>query len=807
MIRKIVNIFLETFLKMNRLKIKILHYFLAFLSTILIFFLYIIQNEVIIALGIFPWLAIEVIWFLVLLFDTALDRNALNLLFSILFCFTISLPLLEILFFGSNFFSINKNIVYLFESETAFYTLYILLEIFFILYLLISIIYYLNLDSNVLNIKDVFIGKKNKESNFEIEENEKEKLIKNIKELNGLFKLNIPEINISPYIEKLYNVNKENNVQKIDSISTEIYDKNSEIKNGKTDNLNAKIYDKNIEIKDYKIEIEIDSKNTGINGENNENKNYEDKIIYSFNNIDIIDMPFNEKESVDQRNKENKKDLEYEKKVINKENIKIEERIIDSDGNQEKEELFNIRENNKIEDFLPETTHIPFEDKEQDKKVIEEKGEIILKTLRDFGIESKLLNYIKGPVVTRFELEIDERVNLGKIINLEKNITYNLSAEKIRILAPIPGKKAVGIEIPNEIKQIVYFTDLAKSDEFKNSNMHLPFILGKDIEGKTIITDISKSPHLLIAGRTGSGKSVCINTLIASLVIANSPEKVRLILIDPKRVELSLYNELPHLLTDEIIIFPEDASAALKWLVSEMENRYSLLKENGSRSIEDYNQIMSEKLPYLVLIIDEFYALMQTAQKIIEDSLIHLSAMARAVGIHLIFATQRPSAEVVTGVIKSNLPSRIAFQTFSKTDSRIILDTSGAESLLGNGDMLFSFAGLPPVRIQGAFISTNEVRELVKKICQNYKTERKSINELFAQVKREDNIENDDFSGDDPLYPEAVEIVKRERKISSSYLQRRLKIGYNRAARLVEQMEEEGLISPLIDGKKREIYI
>ncbi|MEJ5273011.1 MAG: DNA translocase FtsK, partial [Spirochaetota bacterium] len=445
---------------------------------------------------------------------------------------------------------------------------------------------------------------------------------------------------------------------------------------------------------------------------------------------------------------------------------------------------------------------------EDDNKITEEKAAIILKTLKDFGIESKLLNYIKGPVVTRFELEIDEKVNLGKIINLEKNITYNLSAEKIRILAPIPGKKAVGIEIPNEIKQIVYFTDLAKSDEFKNSNINLPFILGKDIEGKTIVTDISKSPHLLIAGRTGSGKSVCINTLIASLVIANPPERVRLLLIDPKRVELSLYNDLPHLLTDEIIIYPEDASAALKWLVAEMENRYSILKEHSVRSIEDYNQIMEEKLPYLVLIIDEFYALMQTAQKIIEDSLIHLSAMARAVGIHLIFATQRPSAEVVTGVIKSNLPSRIAFQTFSKTDSRIILDTSGAESLLGNGDMLFSFAGLPPVRIQGAFISTNEVRELVKKISEKYKTERKAINELFSEIKIEENGYNPDESFiDDPLYPQAVEIVKRERKVSASYLQRRLKIGYNRAARIVEKMEEDGLISSLIDGKKREIYI
>ena len=782
-----------------KFNIKLIHYILAFTCSILLFVLYLFQNALLITLGIFPWIAIEAIWFFIFKSDTLADEKALNLLFSFLFLITAVMPLLEVIFFGSNFFSINKEIVYLMENEIVFFILYILLIIFFLLYFIVSLIYFFNL-------------------RFEQQQEQLKVIYKNsgIKPENLTGRLNLPEIEIKPFIPEDEQVEINAELEKSKEIKIEeehIFErektenqiqedeKDEEINNELNNEINNEIDNKtNNEIKDeIKYEIEDKIKDEMKDDLKNDMKNKEmpDKINNKIIIEKIIDLNEN-----------------FEKENFSKDEIEVREEIeikdiIENEDNFKKEKISEIEyKNYAIENILPKVLHPHILADEDDDKITEEKAAIILKTLKDFGIESKLLNYIKGPVVTRFELEIDEKVNLGKIINLEKNITYNLSAEKIRILAPIPGKKAVGIEIPNEIKQIVYFTDLAKSDEFKNSNMNLPFILGKDIEGKTIVTDISKSPHLLIAGRTGSGKSVCINTLIASLVIANPPERVRLLLIDPKRVELSLYNDLPHLLTDEIIIYPEDASAALKWLVAEMENRYSILKEHSVRSIEDYNQIMEEKLPYLVLIIDEFYALMQTAQKIIEDSLIHLSAMARAVGIHLIFATQRPSAEVVTGVIKSNLPSRIAFQTFSKTDSRIILDTSGAESLLGNGDMLFSFAGLPPVRIQGAFISTNEVRELVKKISEKYKTERKAINELFSDIKIEENGYNADESFiDDPLYPQAVEIVKRERKVSASYLQRRLKIGYNRAARIVEKMEEDGLISSLIDGKKREIYI
>ncbi len=795
-----------------KFNIKIFHYILASIITIFSFFLYITHNEAIIVLGIFPWLAIEAIWFFVLKYDTFLDNKLLNLLFTSLFLFTILLPFLEFLFFNTNFFSINKDIVNLLANEVPFFILYVLLIIFFLLYFLISLIFYINFNSKNINS----ISKLEKESDKKVNNkiyNEKQGVRK-----DGF--LVLPEIKIKPFIPE-EEKNYDSTIEQFDSMNSEIDETNLEFIDVEKEEINLEKKEK----KENNKENEDEDDEGRQDKENKEDKEAiedivlinpfnitKDKInkdnknnIDNLGNIDINYSKIDENDKDDKDNEDNKSDNSIESESV-LENNKVND-IIDNTGIEEKSEIERSSDSFDIDELIPKTSHPHFENIEEDNKIIEEKGAIILKTLKDFGIESKLINYIKGPVVTRFELEIDEKVNLGKIVNLEKNITYNLSAEKIRILAPIPGKKAVGIEIPNEIKQIVYFSDLARDDEFKDPSIHLPFILGKDIEGKTIITDISKSPHLLIAGRTGSGKSVCINTLISSLVIANPPEKVRLLLIDPKRVELSLYNDLPHLLTDEIIIFPEDASAALKWLVAEMENRYSLLKEQGFRSIEDYNDVISEKLPYLVLIIDEFYALMQTAQKIIEDSLIHLSAMARAVGIHLIFATQRPSAEVVTGVIKSNLPSRIAFQTFSKTDSRIILDTSGAESLLGNGDMLFSFAGLSPVRIQGAFISTNEVRSLVQNISLKYKTERKSIDELFAEIKKEDNQVDEEFTGDDPLYPQAIEIVKKERKISASYLQRRLKIGYNRAARIVEQMEDEGLISPLIDGKKREIYI
>ncbi len=434
---------------------------------------------------------------------------------------------------------------------------------------------------------------------------------------------------------------------------------------------------------------------------------------------------------------------------------------------------------------------------------MDNKADLIIKTLSDFKIPAELIGYHRGPVVTRYEILVDEKVNLTKIEKLQKNITYNLSAEKIRILAPIPGKKAIGFEVPNEVKETVRFEKIVKSSKYINSKFQLPLILGKNIDGVDIIEDFTKMPHMLIAGRTGSGKSVCINTIISSLISIKSPDELKLILIDPKRVELSLYDDLPHLMTP-VIVYPDEAASCLKWLVMEMEDRYRKLKDKKVRDIISYNKVSDEKMPYLVLIIDEFYALMQVAQKEIEDSLIRLSAMARAVGIHLLFATQRPSSDVVTGVIKSNLPSRISFQTASKTDSRIILDINGAESLLGNGDMLYSRGGLPPVRIQGAYIDTKQVKHLVNEISKQYPHE-EFIN-IFEQIQEQvaQDVADEDK---DPLYNDAIQIVKSDKKVSASYLQRRLKIGYNRAARIVETMEEEGLIGPINGNKSRDIYI
>ncbi len=733
---------------------KYIHLLLALIISGFIIFMY-SSISIINVMGIFPWFIIEVIWFYVIKINYEYDQKILNLLFASLFLFTFLLPLLELYLFKTSIFAINKYLIGILNENIVIFILYIMLTIFILLYWIICFISFLNINH--------FEGKSSKNIENENIDNENINISYNISKNSDFNKkhsesiiLKVPKIDIKPYDIKL-----------AESVNT----KNEE-----------GLLDENIINDANDTRLDIDDEKTGIY----ENYDLSDKQNESLE-VGILS---------DIENKRGSEIIESISKPINNN--------IYSNVNS----TFNDRLN--IDDLIPESMHTQRDNFEENNEIIEEKAVIILKTLKDFGIESTLIQYIKGPVVTRFELEVDEKVNLGKILKLEKNIAYNLSAERIRIIAPIPGKKAVGIEIPNDIKKIVYFTDLVKTDDFKKckqSGVNLPFILGKDIEGKVIIADISKMPHLLIAGRTGSGKSVCINTLIASLVLANSPDEVKLILIDPKRVELSLYDELPHLLTDEIIIYPEDASSALKWLVNEMENRYNLLKESGFRSIEDYNANNNEKLPYLVLIIDEFYALMQTAQKIIEDSLIHLSAMARAVGIHLIFATQRPSAEVITGVIKSNLPSRIAFQTFSKTDSRIILDVSGAESLLGNGDMLFSFAGMPPVRIQGAFISTSEVRSLVKNIALKFNSQRKSINTLFANINKEENTNDQYLDFDDPLYKDAIEIVKKERKASASYLQRRLKIGYNRAARMIEKMEEEGLISDLIDGKRREIYI
>lgn len=445
-------------------------------------------------------------------------------------------------------------------------------------------------------------------------------------------------------------------------------------------------------------------------------------------------------------------------------------------------------------------------------------AEILENTFSEFNIEARVTNISRGPVITRFEISIPPGVKLNRVSALQDNIALNLAAASVRIEAPIPGKSAIGIEIPNKKRSMVTLRDILETKEFKNSRAKIPIALGQTVSGSSMVTDLAAMPHLIIAGTTGSGKSVCVNGIICSILYNMLPDRVRLILVDPKYVELAPYNGIPHLLTP-VINKPRAAVQALKWLVGEMERRYLLLQQMACRNITSFNNKIKEeqprdpesgepltKMPYLVVVIDELADLMLLAAKEIEDSISRLAAMSRAVGIHLIFATQRPSVDVITGVIKNNFPARIAFQVASTTDSRTILDKKGAEKLLGQGDSLFVGPGSPyPQRLQGAFLSEEEVDKTAAWL--------RSIGEPeynMEIVKDAPEGSSDDFgeeSEEDELFPDAVEVVITSQRASASYLQRRLKVGYNRAARMIEMMEEEGIIGPPQGSKPREILV
>ncbi|MGI5174250.1 DNA translocase FtsK [Treponema sp. OMZ 840] len=437
-------------------------------------------------------------------------------------------------------------------------------------------------------------------------------------------------------------------------------------------------------------------------------------------------------------------------------------------------------------------------------------ADALKETLNEFKIEAEVTGIRKGPVVTMFEILPAPGVKLSKIVTLGDNIALRLAASSVRIVAPIPGKHAVGIEVPNKERSIVSFKELIDTDIPAFKKMAIPVVLGKDIAGDAQVLDLAKTPHLLIAGATGSGKSVCVNSLILSILYKRSPQDVRMILIDPKIVELKLYNDIPHLLTP-VITEPKKAFQALQYCLCEMERRYALLDGMGVRDIASYNKriierkIATEKLPYIVLIVDEFADLMATTGKELESTVARLAAMSRAVGIHLVLATQRPSIDVITGLIKANIPSRIAFMVASKMDSRIIIDQVGAEKLLGKGDMLYAGAVDPfPIRIQGTFVSDTEVENVVEYVKQ-YGEPDYIDDEIFVDDE-EENFDPGVFSeGEDPLYDKALEIVMQAGKASASYIQRRLKIGYNRAARLVEDMEARGIVGPANGSKPREV--
>lgn len=445
-----------------------------------------------------------------------------------------------------------------------------------------------------------------------------------------------------------------------------------------------------------------------------------------------------------------------------------------------------------------------------DNKELIEKASLLERKLSDFGIEGRVLDIKPGPVITIFEFEPAPGVKVSRILSLCDDLSLALKAERVRIVAPIPGKSVIGIEIPNPSRQKVFMREVALSSVFQRDPSKLLFCMGKDVEGNPVVADITKMPHLLIAGVTGSGKSVFLNSIILSILLRATPLDVKFILIDPKRLELIHYEGIPHLLY-RVITDAKEASLALKGVIREMERRYSLLAESGVKNIDAYNRKIEtemenkedSRLPYIVVIIDELSDLMIVAARDIEDSIVRLAQMARAAGIHLVVATQRPSVDVITGIIKANFPARISFQVASKIDSRTILDHSGAENLLGNGDMLFNPPGTSRlIRIHGVYVSEGEI----SRIAEFWRTQCPP-QYMENLIEETGNEEDTDDLYEDELYQEALNLIKELRYVSISMIQRRLRIGYNRAARIVERMEREGIVGPQEGSKPREVRI
>ncbi len=517
------------------------------------------------------------------------------------------------------------------------------------------------------------------------------------------------------------------------------------------------------------------------------------------------------------KTKENKDFIIKEYKTTNinntqENNSNIQESSSEELTEKDKEEFKNIEQELPDETYIyPDISllNINESNNTMSNQEIIKNGKIIEKTLDNFNMDCQITSINKGPVITCYELKPAPGIKLSRIVSLSDNISMALGSSDIRIEAPIPGKTVVGIEVANKFKDSVGLREILESSEFVNSKSDVPLTLGKDVEGNIIVESISDMPHLLIAGATGSGKSVCINTIITNILYKSSPNDVRLMLIDPKVVELSVYNGIPHLLIP-VVTNPKKAGYALNWAVDEMERRYKLFAEAQVRDIKGYNKKkikegkISEKIPKIVIIVDELADLMMVSSNEIEDYIARLAQMARACGMHLILATQRPSVDVITGTIKANIPSRIAFAVSSAVDSRTILDMSGAEKLLGRGDMLFYPSSYSkPKRIQGAFISDEEVERLVDFVKLN--NENSEINKQSLIASQINNKEKDDNLDLDPLFADAINYVLGDEQASISYLQRKLKVGYSRAARIVDQMEELGIIGPHEGSKPRKL--
>jgi len=542
-----------------------------------------------------------------------------------------------------------------------------------------------------------------------------------------------------------------------------------------------------IKIGDLLDKLKIKFKAKKINHSSSNNTSNTNKIESQQNSF------LTDKEELVIKEYNSKAKTNYQKKTEPIDSFKVDNKYSYSNFLLPPLDLLNEVEKKQNYDFRKEVIH--------NAKKIEE-------TMKNFGIDSKVVQINRGPTITCYELEPAPGVKVSRIVNLSNDLALSLAASDIRIVAPIPGKSAVGIEVPNTVKDNVTLKEILQSVEYQTLDSNIPLALGKDISGKTVISSIDKMPHLLIAGATGSGKSVCINTIIMSILFKANPDDVKLLLIDPKVVELNIYNGIPHLLVP-VVTDPKKAAMALNWAVTEMEKRYKLFANNNVRDIKSYNLKFShkpeEKLPNIVIIIDELADLMMVAAKEIEDYICRLAQMARAAGMYLIIATQRPSVDVITGTIKANIPSRISFAVSSQIDSRTILDMSGAEKLLGKGDMLFFPSHLSkPVRVQGAFVSDDEVKKVVDYLKSQNTAEYDE--EVVSTIENEMKL-NDLYDDVDVLLPDAISIVVEEGQASISLLQRRLKIGYARAARIIDQMEERGIVSGYEGSKPRKVLI
>ena len=569
-----------------------------------------------------------------------------------------------------------------------------------------------------------------------------------------------------------------------------------------------------------KIREKLKSKKETSNEEDDEYENEEDEEDYDEETGEVIDKKAKRKAEKEKIKLAKAKRLSY----IEEDDEEEEEEVIPKKQEEKKEET--PASNKYLNYVLPDLSILDAGDNNSKKKGQAKNEAMILDNakrldgvLRDFGITAKVKTAHVGPSITQYELEVKSGTKISKIKALSSEIALALAATDVRIQAPIPGKSTVGVELPNKISTGVSFYEMMQELLKENSDNKLRVALGKDIMGQPIFMDINKTPHLLIAGSTGSGKSVCVNCIISSILMRAKPDEVKLIMVDPKKVELTMYNCIPHLLMP-VITDPKKASAALQKVVDEMEKRYELFSDTKTKNIEGYNAklraqnellpVESQKplLPYIVVLIDELADLMLVASKEVEQSIMRITQMARAAGIHLIVATQRPSTDVITGVVKANIPSRISFAVSSQIDSRTILDHPGAEKLLGKGDMLYAPMGATsPTRIQGAFISEEDVEKIANKTIEQQKAVYDENFMKLDEVGSKTSIDKDDVDNDDPLYNDIVEFVISTRKASASLLQRRFKLGYNRAARIIDLLEERGIIGPANGSKPREVLV